>query len=64
MEGELAPPQIKARIRQVGRNAYKLLMIEYFMRQYPTLSEGLSKLVEEYEAERDLHASSNKRSAG
>ena len=50
-------------MKQVGQSANKLLMIEYFMRQYPTLFEGLSKLVEEYEAERDLQASS-KRSAG
>ena len=63
MEEKLAPPPIEARIKQVGRNAHKLLMVEYFMRQYPTLAEGLSKLVEEYEAERDLQASS-KRSAG
>lgn len=63
MEEKLAPPQIRARMKQVGQSANKLLMIEYFMRQYPTLAEGLSKLVEEYEAERDLPASS-KRSAG
>jgi len=63
VEEKLAPPQIRARMKHVGQSANKLLMIEYFMRQYPTLAEGLSKLVEEYEAERDLQSSS-KRSAG
>ncbi len=58
MEEKPEPPQIKARMLHVGRSAGKLLMIEYFMRQYPTLSEGLSKLVEQYEAERKLQGSS------
>ena len=64
MESKLAPPEIKARIKQVGRNANKLLMIEYFMRQYPTLSEGLSKLVERYEADRNLPRSSKRSKRG
>ena len=63
MEENLAPPQIRARLKHVGQSANKLLMLEYFMRQYPSLAEGLSMLVEEYEAERDLQASS-KRSTG
>lgn len=49
MEEKPASPQIRARMKHVGQSANKLLMIEYFMRQYPTLAEGLSKLVEEYE---------------
>ena len=64
MESKLVPPDIKARIKQVGRNANKLLMIEYFMRQYPTLSEGLSKLVERYEADRKLQVSSKRSKKG
>ncbi len=44
------PPPIEARMMLVGRSASKLLKIEYFMRQYPTLSEGISKLVEQCEA--------------
>lgn len=60
MESKLAPPDIKARLKQVGRNADKLLMIEYFMRQYPSLLEGLTKLVEQYEAERKLQGSSER----
>jgi hypothetical protein len=53
-----APPQITARVMRVGRSAGKLLMIEYFMRQYPTLSEGLLKLVEQYEVELKLQGAS------
>ena len=49
-----ASAERKARIKHVGRGTNKLLKVEYFMRQYPTLSEGLSKLVEQYEAEREL----------
>ena len=52
--GIAAPAERKARIKQVGRSTNKLLKIEYFMRQYPTLSEALSILVEQYEAEREL----------
>ena len=51
--GEIAASaERKARIKQVSRSTNKLLKVEYFMRQYPTLSEALSTLVEQYEAER------------
>ncbi len=60
MEEKQAAPQIRARLKHVGRSANKLLMIEYFMRQYPTLSEGLLKLMEEYEAEHKLQKSSQR----
>jgi catechol-2,3-dioxygenase len=45
---------VRREIAQVGRSAARLLAIEYFMRQYPTLTEGLSRLLERYEAERSL----------
>lgn len=60
----MAPAEITARIKRVGRNANKLLMIEYFMRQYPTLSEGLSKLVERYKADRNLPRPSKRSKKG
>ena len=58
MQDQPDPPDVKKRIRQAGRSANRLLMIEYFMRQYPTLSEGLSKLVDMYESERRSRGSS------
>lgn len=60
MERKPAVPELKARIRQVGRSANQLLRVEYFMRQYPTLSKGVSKLVEQYETERKLLGSSKR----
>lgn len=64
MAKEPAFPEITARIKQVGRNANKLLMIEYFMRQYTTLSGGLSKLVERYDADCNLPRSSKRSKRG
>lgn len=64
MAKEPAFPESTARIKQVGRNANKLLMIEYFMRQYPTLSGGLSKLVERYGADCNLPRSSKRSKKG
>ncbi len=58
MERTPAVPELKARIRRVGLSANQLLRIDYFMRQYPTLSEGVSKLVEQYGAEQKLRESS------
>ena len=58
MQDQSDPPDVKKRIEQAGRSANRLFMIEYFMRQYPTLSEGLSKLVDTYESERRSRGSS------
>jgi hypothetical protein len=45
-------------MRQAGRSTEKLLVIEYFMRQDPPLFEGLSTLIEEFEAQRQSRRSS------
>lgn len=55
--GIAASAERKTRITHVGRSTKKLLKVEYFMRQYPTLSEALSTLLEQYEAERELRQS-------